>query len=89
MEPEFIGGAYFSCTEPVTWDCCASYISFDSQRLARVYQVPDSFFRVLGYVKIPGAPQWIGEWWAEEHRVQVGSIGEAEQLAQGFLVASE
>ena len=89
MKPELIEGAYFSYTEPVTWDCCSSYISFDSQRLARVYQVPGSFFRMLGYAKVPGAPQFIGEWWTEEHRVQVGSIGEAEQLAQEFLVAAK
>ncbi|MEM4987234.1 hypothetical protein V8G57_07505 [Collimonas sp. H4R21] len=89
MTPELIEGAYFSYAEPVTWDCCASYISFDSQHLARVYQVPGSFFRVLGYVKVPGAPQLIGEWWTEEHRVQVESIGEAKQLAQEFLVAAK
>ncbi|HWW08383.1 hypothetical protein [Collimonas sp.] len=88
MTPELIEGAYFSYTEPVTWDCCASHTSFDSQRLARVYQVPGSFFRVLGYVKVPGVPQLIGEWWTEEHCVQVESIGEAERLAQEFLVAA-
>lgn len=89
MTPELIEGAYFSYTEPVTWDCCASHISFDSQRLARVYQVSGSFFRVLGYFKVPGAPQLIGDWWTEEHRVQVESIGEAEHLAQEFLVAAK
>jgi hypothetical protein len=85
MSPECIGGAYYQSAVPSTWHCSVSATSEDNRRLVRVYQVPHDNLRVLRFIRVPGAPQFIGEWWSEVGSSIVESTVEANQLAQDFL----
>jgi hypothetical protein len=86
-EVETIRGAFFSRTEPDDWEVLASRVSGDARRLARVYQVPGRHLRVCRYVRTPGEPHLVGEWWnpdAEASSV-VETLVDAEPLIEAFL----
>jgi len=89
MKPEIIAGAYFYLSEPAGWNLISFKIAQTNDRLARVYQTSYGDFRMLGYEKAPGGPQFIGEWWSETHRVLSGSLDEANQLALNFVATTD
>lgn len=79
-------GAFLVRTELATWRFIESNLSEDEERLAEIFEVRDSGFRVIRLKKVPGAPQWVGYWWSEAEASSItGTLEDAQRLSQEYI----
>jgi hypothetical protein len=83
-------GAFLVRAELATWTFIESFLSRDAERLAEIFEVAHSGFRVQRLKKVAGAPQWIGLWWTEAEPSSItGSLDDAQYLAREFALAGD
>jgi hypothetical protein len=85
IKVEEIGGGYLNLVDPEGWECCATLISNDTEKLSRILKTP--FGHEVQYLKkSSGAPQWKGDWWGEVTNSSItDSLEHAEILAKLYL----